>query len=404
MGKLILIVDIDDDIGRKAKLSTPIVGENQCIEAALKLILSDPEDPDANVIFKGVKIIRSLKRKEKDIEIAIIAGHKDLGIKATKRVSQQIEFLIERLKVDSVILVTDGVSDESIMPIIESRVKIEATEIVYVKQAKELEKAYFLFVEKLKDPYYAKFIFGIPALLILSVAFISLFNVPWQFFAFLVGIYLLSKGFGIDEKVKEALDINISGTHSLLFGLIFLIFTFIALFSSFSAFEKRINEGKLIAYVAAIDNLITFLFLFFFVILLIKLFRSYIKSNIIKIFNSTSSALALITIVLVLKIFVQWIINEEPPFISFIDAVKYTFLVFTLFYILSFYLNLMKKKFLTNANIEGMFAYNSFGDLEGNVKSKEDDKIIIKTNFGKKILLSVDDIVDIEQNHVIVRV
>jgi putative membrane protein len=403
VGKLILIIDIDDDIGKKAKLSTPIVGEKQCTEAGLKLALADPEDPDANVIFKGVKIYKNLKRKEKDVEIAIVAGHKDLGIKATKRISEQIDTLIETLKIDSVILVSDGVSDESVLPIVESRLKVEATEIVYVKQAKELEKAYFLFIEKLKDPYYSKFIFGIPAILILSISFISLFNIPWQFFAFLFGIYLLFRGFGIDEKIKDFIEIKIEGSSSLFVSSLVFMFLFLAIFSSFSVFEKKIKDGKLIAYASAADNLITFVSFLFFSAVIIKILRAYLKSNAFHIFNSLLSLFSLIAIFAIIKIFLQWIINEEPPFISFSDALKYIFLILALFYIISFYFNLLKKNFLANMDINNMTAYNSSGELLGIVKGKDDEKIVIKTNFGKKILINYDDIIDINQDNIVVK-
>ena len=51
---LIICIDRDDDIGRTG-VKTPVVGRIQCIEAATKLAVSDPEEADANAILGAVR-------------------------------------------------------------------------------------------------------------------------------------------------------------------------------------------------------------------------------------------------------------------------------------------------------------------------------------------------------------
>ena len=51
---LIVCVDRDDDVGKKAGIATPVIGRDACIEAAQRLALEDPEDADSNAIFAAV--------------------------------------------------------------------------------------------------------------------------------------------------------------------------------------------------------------------------------------------------------------------------------------------------------------------------------------------------------------
>ena len=43
---LVICVDRDDDIGKKAGIASPVVGRNACLDAAQRLALEDHEDDD----------------------------------------------------------------------------------------------------------------------------------------------------------------------------------------------------------------------------------------------------------------------------------------------------------------------------------------------------------------------
>ena len=75
---LVIVVDMDDDIGRKANIKTPILGREDCINAAIKLGLSDPGDTDTNSILGGIKLYDELKKDGCDVEVAIVSGHKNV--------------------------------------------------------------------------------------------------------------------------------------------------------------------------------------------------------------------------------------------------------------------------------------------------------------------------------------
>jgi putative membrane protein len=50
MRTLVLCVDRDDDLGEKAKVTSPVVGRKSNLKALIALGIEDPEDSDANVI------------------------------------------------------------------------------------------------------------------------------------------------------------------------------------------------------------------------------------------------------------------------------------------------------------------------------------------------------------------
>lgn len=90
MKTLILNVDRDDDFGRKAKIKSPIVGIKDNINAANKLGQADPEDSDVNAIFSAISIYNSFISQNKDVDIATICGHMNVGIKSDEILAAHI--------------------------------------------------------------------------------------------------------------------------------------------------------------------------------------------------------------------------------------------------------------------------------------------------------------------------
>ncbi|HDI72971.1 MAG TPA: DUF373 family protein [Candidatus Altiarchaeales archaeon] len=205
---LILCIDRDNDIGEKIGVEGPIIGEEKNIETARDLALADPEDTDVNAIFEAIRTARELKT-----EIATLTGDRNVGIVSDGKIAKQLDELIEKFKPDSVVLVTDGAEDEEIIPIIQSRVKINSVKTVIVRQSKELEKAYFKITNFLreveKDPNLARLIFVIPGLILLLIAIGGALNILMHAMLLLlaiVGIYLIIKGLGYEEEFFSRLS------------------------------------------------------------------------------------------------------------------------------------------------------------------------------------------------------
>ncbi|MBN2013881.1 MAG: DUF373 family protein [Candidatus Altiarchaeota archaeon] len=202
MENLVICVDRDDDIGRKTKARGPIIGVEENLAVARELALVDPEDTDTNAIFAAVKIA-----KEIGSEVVTLTGDKQVGVTSDTRIAKQLDKVLEEFKPMGVILVVDGAEDENVIPIIESRIKINSVKTVIVRQSQELERAYFKIINFIKeieeDPNLARLVFGIPGLVLILIAIGGAFGVMVQATTIviaIIGVYLLIKGFGYEEE------------------------------------------------------------------------------------------------------------------------------------------------------------------------------------------------------------
>ena len=148
---LVLNIDRDDDFGRKAKVKSPIIGFQNNLDAANKLGRADPEDSDLNAIFLAISKYESIKEEGIDVEIATICGDIHVGVKSDQKLSVQLEKVIKDTGAEEVILISDGAEDEYILPIVQSRLKINSIQRVNVKQSKQLEDTYYKIIKLLDD-------------------------------------------------------------------------------------------------------------------------------------------------------------------------------------------------------------------------------------------------------------
>ena len=151
MRTLILCVDRDDDLGVKAGVTSPVIGRKDNLRAAISLGLIDPEDSDTNSIFAALKIYDQYYDKNEDVEIASLCGNKRVGTKSDSIIAFQLETVLQSVKPDHVIVVTDGAEDEFILPIISSRVKIDSINRVIIRQQKNIEGTVYFIAKAFQD-------------------------------------------------------------------------------------------------------------------------------------------------------------------------------------------------------------------------------------------------------------
>ena len=151
MKTLVLCVDRDDDLGVKAGVNGPVIGRKENLDAALALGLADPEEVDTNAILSGLQLYDDLTKRGIDAEIATISGDSHVGFQSDLILTTQLENVLEVVKPDRAILVSDGAEDEFIYPVISSRIKIDSVRRVYVKQSKSIEGTYYMIVKTLQD-------------------------------------------------------------------------------------------------------------------------------------------------------------------------------------------------------------------------------------------------------------
>ncbi len=194
MATLILNVDRDNDYGIKAGIEGPVTGYGDCYNAALKLISVDPEDSDANALFGTIKLYEDLKRKNENVEIALITGDDDVGSKSDEILSKQLDDVLSMDHYDDLILVSDGAEDDYITPIISSRIKIRYVKHILVRHNENIESLYYYIIRGIRDKKIARK-FTIPVGLLLLSYGLSLL-IFTLYYMILTKSYVINPGSG----------------------------------------------------------------------------------------------------------------------------------------------------------------------------------------------------------------
>ena len=221
MKTLILCVDRDNDLGEKARIKTPIVGREFVLNAGISLLLADPEDSDGNSLFLAVKEYDELKKKGEDVEIATIAGDKNVGGVSDLIISEQLDNVLKATNPDNAIFISDGAEDEFILPIILSRIKIRMVKRVVVRQEKNIESLYYIIIRALKEEKFLKkvlaplgvafLVLGLSMLLIfiLRIVYFGLGSLDPATAGFIsvttaIGVYFLVKAYSVGKRLSKA--------------------------------------------------------------------------------------------------------------------------------------------------------------------------------------------------------
>jgi putative membrane protein len=210
---LVLCVDRDDDLGAKARVSSPVVGRDAVLSAATKLALADPEEADANAIFAAVKKFDELTGTKVPCEVAIVCGEVNRGFEADRRVGKQISSLLSGSTYSGVVLVSDGAEDEQVVPIIQSLKPIVSVERVAVKHSQSVEETYQVLGRYLRmlvfDPHYSKYALGVPGLIFVIAGILIAVGqaaIAGLVTLLIIGGAFLVRGFSVDRTIVGVLQ------------------------------------------------------------------------------------------------------------------------------------------------------------------------------------------------------
>jgi len=204
MKTVVICIDRDNDLGEKAKVITPVVGRGANIAAAVSLATVDPEDSDTNTIFGGIRILDELRSLGVDAEIVSFAGDKNVGTISDKKIADQLDEFLENQKVESAIFVSDGAEDEMLLPIVQSRVKVDSVQRIIVMQSENLESTYYMIKHFLKDPKFLQtFFVPIGLALIIYALAMATNNPQWAIICtfFVVGFYMILRAYSLNDKL-----------------------------------------------------------------------------------------------------------------------------------------------------------------------------------------------------------
>jgi len=210
---LVLCVDLDDDLGRKTGVETPVVGREAVREAAVALATVDPEDSDVNVLFEGLHLADVVD--DEAVEVAAVTGVDGSDVRANRKVGEELDRVLAGLATGEdvrAIVVTDGAQDESVVPVIRSRVSIDGVRRVVVRQAQDLESMYYTIKQVLNDPETRGTILvplGILLLIYPLTIVADSLGYPGTglgFISALLGLYVLGRGLGVEDWLDAAVN------------------------------------------------------------------------------------------------------------------------------------------------------------------------------------------------------
>lgn len=216
---LVLVVDRDDDFGVKGKVNTPVIGVQNCIDAATAFGIADPEDSDLNALYAAISVCLEIQEDGHYADVALICGDEKVGHRSDLALVSQLEEVLDKVEPDSIVLVGDGAEDEYIYPIISSRAHVDSVRKVYVKQAPGLEGTVYILSRMMSDPAKRKrflvplgvvlvlisLIFIIPSALVYAtdkdVATIA--GMSGSLTILLIGLLLLMYGYNFSDKLAS---------------------------------------------------------------------------------------------------------------------------------------------------------------------------------------------------------
>lgn len=400
---LVLAVDVDNDLYRKTGIGGPLIGRVQNLNAATQLALADPEDTDSNTMFEAVKTYDELKEEGYTLNIATITGAESEGYNADREIVVQMERVLDQTKADSCIFVTDGASDERVLPLIESRIKIGSVKSVTVKQSKALESTYITILEKLKEPHYARIVFGIPAILFLLFAVSYAAGFGWQVPIGLIGLYLLIKGFGMEEiLIGSFRGFGFSVERmSFVFYLSSLVFFTASLFIGASNYlsQLKMTGDPTFATAYAIEGfllLLPFMLIFY---LLGRILDTRTSRYIFRNFRYGVYMGSSIIVWVLAYSFLAWLLGQ----IYFSQFLLFTLAAMAIGVAVSTIANMLRVRVLRTKKLKNKVVVNELGTLIGKVAGVDTRKggLIINTSFGNPVRYSIDRVVEISDKIVV---
>ena len=198
--------------GQPLDADPPIVGEAAIEELVTSVGVEDPEDSRVNCLLEGLRVARDL---DDETVVSVLTGAGE-SVSSDREIAAQVDQLVADHDPDSAVVVVDSAEDERLVPIIESRIPVDAVDRVVVRQARDIESTYYLLKQFLADEELRKTVLVPIGLALLAFpALLAVFDsitVSVGAIAAVVGVFLLYKGWSIDVvlaglsgDVREAL-------------------------------------------------------------------------------------------------------------------------------------------------------------------------------------------------------
>ncbi|WP_435097790.1 DUF373 family protein [Halarchaeum sp. P4] len=207
MRTLVVCVDRAGDVARKADVDVPVAGREAVESLVVDLGMDDPEDSSVNCLLEALRLTDDLRADGDDAVPAVVSGVADTAVGADRSVAAQLDELVALYDPDSAVVVVDTAEDERLVPIVESRLPVDAVDRVVVRQARDIESTYYLLKQFLADEELRESVL-VPLGVVLLVFPVLLtvtrsLAVAVASITAVIGVFLLYKGLSVDEYLAD---------------------------------------------------------------------------------------------------------------------------------------------------------------------------------------------------------
>jgi len=213
--------------------------------------LADPEDSSVNSLLESLRVARELRDGHDDAVVAVVSGASDSMVSADRAVARQLDDLIEEYDVESAVVVIDSAQDERLVPVVESRLRVDSVDRVVVRQARDIESTYYLLKQFLADEELRQTTLVPIGLALIVFPVLSIVAGPAMALATIttvIGTFLLYKGIGIDEYLtrlaRQARDSLYSGQVSVVTYVVAAGLTLVGVFAGVLAVSELSDPGS----------------------------------------------------------------------------------------------------------------------------------------------------------------
>jgi putative membrane protein len=214
---LVICLDRAGDVPRKAGVEPPVVGREAVRALVTDVGLVDPEDSSVNCMLRALCVANERREAGEAAVVAVLSGAGDSLVGADRSVAAQLDDLVAAHDPDSAVVVLDSAEDERLVPVVESRLPVDAVDRVVVRQARDIESTYYLLKQFLADEELRSTVLvplGVGLLLFPLLLFRFSTAVAVAGLAALLGASLLYKGLAVDDRLADAGDLARNALYS----------------------------------------------------------------------------------------------------------------------------------------------------------------------------------------------
>jgi putative membrane protein len=374
---LVLCVDRDNDIGKLLGVSGPIIGYENNLKLATDLILTDPEESDANAIFGALKKYNDLKKKYV-VEVVTLTGYsKENLFFSDKNIINQLQAVLKEYSASGVVFISDGAEDDEVIPIIQNYVPIISKEVIIVKQSKHIESIFYTIKKSLKDPVFARIIFGVPAIILLLLFFIGT-KYTVQILTLVLGVFFLIKGFDLEPKINYILQKTLSKFSiqkiSFPFNLAGLFFLIFAMYTGINLYASNLSFNILFRVIYVFRAILLYFVISACSFIIGEIIDLFYFKELYKLGKSLFSLITVIVFSSIIDISLQLIINE----VSF-NLFLYSIIIST---VVLYLVHLITKTFDVTTTVTELFiglpVISKYGLFLGEITDVDEKKQTIK--------------------------